>query len=119
MIRSTAKPACKMMIRPPGACSKIPRTKSTHASLACAYLRVSSSTQSLRDSIYDYVEENGRRFHRFKQGSKFPPELLELLWIWLTRSKTICFQTMMSVLPIRSTWGGVVNRRFRNIDGAR
>ncbi|CCC12541.1 unnamed protein product [Sordaria macrospora k-hell] len=28
------------------------------------------STSSLRSSIYDYVEEHGRTFHRYKQGSK-------------------------------------------------
>ncbi|KAH8887868.1 S-adenosyl-L-methionine-dependent methyltransferase, partial [Thozetella sp. PMI_491] len=27
------------------------------------------STMSLRSSIYDYVEENGRTFHRYKQGT--------------------------------------------------
>ncbi|KAK1774104.1 S-adenosyl-L-methionine-dependent methyltransferase [Copromyces sp. CBS 386.78] len=28
------------------------------------------STSSLRSSIYDYVQEHGRTFHRYKQGSK-------------------------------------------------
>jgi hypothetical protein len=26
---------------------------------------------SLRPSIYEHIEENGRTYHRFKQGSKF------------------------------------------------
>lgn len=29
-----------------------------------------TSTQSLRSSIYTDVEENGRTYHRFKEGSK-------------------------------------------------
>ena len=29
-----------------------------------------SSTQSVRDSIYEFIVENGRRFHKYKQGSE-------------------------------------------------
>ncbi|KAL1884193.1 hypothetical protein VTK73DRAFT_5329 [Phialemonium thermophilum] len=29
-----------------------------------------SSTMSVRSSIYEHVEENGRTYHRYKQGSK-------------------------------------------------
>ena len=32
----------------------------------------SSSTASVTSSVYDYIEENGRRYHRFKAGSKYP-----------------------------------------------
>ncbi|OAA59815.1 methyltransferase type 12 [Niveomyces insectorum RCEF 264] len=32
-----------------------------------------SSTQSVRSSIYEFVEENGRTFHRYKQGKYFMP----------------------------------------------
>lgn len=34
---------------------------------------VYSTTQSVRSSIYDYVEENGRTYHRFKEGKYFLP----------------------------------------------
>ncbi|CAK7215225.1 hypothetical protein SBRCBS47491_002410 [Sporothrix bragantina] len=34
-------------------------------------LGIKSTTTSLRSSIYDYVEENGRTYHRFKEG-KYP-----------------------------------------------
>lgn len=30
-----------------------------------------TSTASLRSSIYEHVEENGRTYHRYKQGSKY------------------------------------------------
>jgi hypothetical protein len=30
-----------------------------------------TSTASLRSSIYEHVEENGRTYHRYKQGSQF------------------------------------------------
>ncbi len=29
------------------------------------------STMSLRSSIYEFVEENGRTYHSYKQGSKW------------------------------------------------
>ncbi|KIH93385.1 hypothetical protein SPBR_04152 [Sporothrix brasiliensis 5110] len=32
-----------------------------------------SSTQSVRSSIYEFVEENGRTFHKYKQGKYFMP----------------------------------------------
>ncbi|KAL3426083.1 methyltransferase domain-containing protein [Phlyctema vagabunda] len=31
------------------------------------------STQSVRPSVYDYVQENGRRYHRFKEGVYLGP----------------------------------------------
>lgn len=31
----------------------------------------SSSTVSIRSSLYEYIEENGRRYHRYKAGSKY------------------------------------------------
>jgi SAM-dependent methyltransferase len=34
---------------------------------------VYSSTESTRSSVYDYVEENGRTYHRFKQGKYHLP----------------------------------------------
>ncbi|CAK7207605.1 hypothetical protein SEUCBS139899_010415 [Sporothrix eucalyptigena] len=34
---------------------------------------VPSSTQSVRSSIYEFVEENGRTFHKYKQGKYFMP----------------------------------------------
>ncbi|CZR66302.1 related to methyltransferase [Phialocephala subalpina] len=32
-----------------------------------------SSTQSVRSSIYDFVEENGRTYHRFREGKYYLP----------------------------------------------
>ncbi|PMD63054.1 S-adenosyl-L-methionine-dependent methyltransferase [Hyaloscypha bicolor E] len=32
-----------------------------------------SSTASVRSSVYDYIEENGRRYHRFKEGQYLLP----------------------------------------------
>ncbi len=37
---------------------------------------ISASTQSVGASIYDYVEENGHRYHRFKEGSEHRKFLL-------------------------------------------
>jgi hypothetical protein len=37
----------------------------------------SSSTVSVRSSIYDYIEENGRRYHRYKDGSEYSPPFQE------------------------------------------
>jgi hypothetical protein len=34
-------------------------------------VRNSSSTVSVRSSVYDYIEENGRRYHRYKDGSEY------------------------------------------------
>ncbi|CAK7240835.1 MAG: hypothetical protein STHCBS139747_002283 [Sporothrix thermara] len=34
---------------------------------------VPSSTQSVRSSVYEFVEENGRTFHKYKQGKYFMP----------------------------------------------
>ncbi|KAI5919997.1 S-adenosyl-L-methionine-dependent methyltransferase [Camillea tinctor] len=34
---------------------------------------VKSSTMSLRSSIYDFVEENGRTYHKYKEGRYFLP----------------------------------------------
>lgn len=31
---------------------------------------IRGSTNSVRSSVYDFVEENGRTFHRYKEGSK-------------------------------------------------
>lgn len=33
----------------------------------------SSSTVSVRSSIYDHIEENGRRYHKYKDGSEYSP----------------------------------------------
>ena len=38
---------------------------------------------SARSSIYDYVEENGRTYHRYKEGSMLSPSSLK--GSWLTR----------------------------------
>ena len=35
-----------------------------------------SSTTSLPPRFYEHVEENGRTYHRFRQGSEFPFLLL-------------------------------------------
>jgi hypothetical protein len=32
-----------------------------------------TSTMSARSSIYDYVEENGRTYHRYKEGKYYLP----------------------------------------------
>jgi hypothetical protein len=31
----------------------------------------SSSTASVRSSVYDYIEENGRRYHKYKEGREY------------------------------------------------
>ena len=40
-------------------------------------VRYRSSTVSLRSSIYEPIEENGRTYHRFERGSKFPSIFIE------------------------------------------
>jgi len=44
------------------------QTDSTDADSAISDVRALSSTNSVRSSVYDYVEENGRTFHRYKDG---------------------------------------------------
>ena len=34
-----------------------------------------SSTASLRSSVFEGVQENGRTYHRYKEGSKLPQTL--------------------------------------------
>ncbi len=50
------------------------RTYGTSAETGpCALTMDSMSTMSLRSSIYDFVEENGRTYHRYKQGKYWMP----------------------------------------------
>ncbi|CAK7229988.1 hypothetical protein SCUCBS95973_007421 [Sporothrix curviconia] len=43
------------------------------ADSALGDVEVPSSTQSVRSSVYEFVEENGRTFHKYKQGKYFMP----------------------------------------------
>ena len=40
------------------------------------YRVIRGSTNSVRSSVFDFVEENGRTFHRYKEGSKFEFSIL-------------------------------------------
>lgn len=47
------------------------RTKSRGTGGADHDWRDRSIDTSVRSSVYDFVEENGRRYHRYKEGCKF------------------------------------------------
>ncbi|KAN0108726.1 S-adenosyl-L-methionine-dependent methyltransferase [Hyaloscypha variabilis] len=70
-----------------------------------------SSTQSVRDSVYEYVEENGRRFHKYKQGNYLLPndeteqDRLDLQHHLFT----LTFDGKLHIAPIEELKGGVHN----------
>ena len=53
-------------------------------------------TQSLRSSVYEYKEENGRRYHAFKEGAYFMPNDDD--------GKLVSISEMMTRAAARRVW---------------
>ena len=51
---------------------------------------------SVNSSIYNYVEENGRTYHRYKEGSKFYK--LRFVEILVNELQNICYRMMRLVV---------------------
>jgi hypothetical protein len=53
-------------------CRAVTRQSCLHEHAQLALLTVPRSTKSVNQSIFDYVRENGRTYHRYKPGCKAP-----------------------------------------------
>jgi SAM-dependent methyltransferase len=70
-----------------------------------------SSTNSLRSSIYAYVEENGRRYHKYKEGKYYFPND-EVEQDRLDLQHHLCLLTLdgkLALAPIQDMPGGIHN----------
>jgi SAM-dependent methyltransferase len=70
-----------------------------------------SSTDSLRSSVYAYVEENGRRYHKFKEGKYyFPNDEVEQDRLDLQHHLfLLTFDGKLALAPIEEMPGGIHN----------
>jgi hypothetical protein len=70
-----------------------------------------SSTESLRSSIYAYVEENGRRYHKYKEGKYyFPNDEVEQDRLDLQHHLfLLTLDGKLALAPIEEMRGGIHN----------